>query len=47
MTLEIPTRTKGELNTHWISRRDGYRIELLELQVMELQKAVFKKEHKK
>lgn len=40
-----PVRTKGESNALWISRRNNYRLELIESQIEQLQKAVkgFKK----
>ena len=40
MSLVRPQRVKGEMNTHWNSRRDAYRLELMESQIAELQSRV-------
>jgi len=40
MSLVKPHRTKGESNDAWFSRRDSYRLELIESQIEQLQKAL-------
>jgi len=40
MSLVKPVRSKGENTYSWISRRDSYRLDLIEKQILELQKAV-------
>jgi len=42
MSLVKPVRAKGELTTSWISRRDTYRLAIIEKQIAELQKGVKK-----
>jgi len=37
MSLAKPTRSKGESNVMWISRRDSYRLALIEEQIKQLQ----------
>jgi len=40
MKLVKPHRAIGESNASWFSRRDSYRLELIESQIEQLQKAV-------
>jgi len=47
MKLEKPVRMRGEMNSHWNSRRDAYRMELIESNIEQLQKSVKKLERKK
>jgi len=47
MKLVKPHRTKGESNDLWFSRRDSYRLKLIESQIAELQNAIKKWESKK
>jgi len=47
MSLVKPQRSKGENTFDWISRRDSYRIEIMESQIKELQKTVKRLENKK
>ena len=42
MSLVKPHRTRGESNASWYSRRDSYRLELIESQIAELQNAIKK-----
>jgi len=42
MKLVKPQRSRGESNDAWFSRRDSYRLELIESQIAELQKGVKK-----
>ncbi len=42
MSLVKPVRSKGESNVMWISRRDSYRISILEEQIKQLQSRVKK-----
>jgi len=45
MSLVKPVRSKGEQTYSWVSRRDSYRLDVIEKQIAELQKVV--KEAKK
>jgi len=40
MSLVKPHRTKGESNASWYSRRDSYRLAIIESQIEKLQKAI-------
>jgi len=42
MSLVKPVRSRGESNVMWVSRRDSYRLDLIEKQISELQKEVKK-----
>jgi len=42
MSIVKPVRAKGELTYSWVSRRDSYRLDVIEKQIKELQKGVKK-----
>jgi len=42
MNLIKPVRAKGEDTHSWMSRRDSYRLNIIEKQIKELQKGVKK-----
>ena len=42
MSLVKPVRSKGELTVNWVSRRDSYRLSILEEQIKQLQNDVKK-----
>ena len=42
MSLVKPVRAKGEQTYAWISRRDSYRLDVIEKQIKDLQKGVKK-----
>ena len=47
MSLVKPVRSKGEQTASWISRRDGYRLIIIEQQIKQIQNDVKKLQGRK